>query len=423
MAITSLDLANTRIDLADVLSWRIAQSPRFINLFQLPTQAAASGENAAPSRVAIATEHKWLEGVETPKTKAYTAYAYGDSKGTFTVASSTGWVAGDLFHILGDTAVLKIASVTSTTIVVAEIIAANGSSTTLATLAETGGTLIFDSRPIQEGSTSGESSFLQSGSESNYTQIFRQDVELTGTALAVGQYGNENNVTQQVQYATDTIIRRMNHALLFGAKVQRSASYPGSMGGLYYFGTQVGGLSNAQENSPALKMGMINIAAQMVTEAGGIPDLILTGAGQGQVISTFMAGQVQTDRASNVAGRYINQFVTSAGGNVLRVFVDPSIPDTDVWVCDSRGFALVPLNGRALHSEPATTPGTDGSRAMIIGEYTAEFKNAKQSLCRISGLQASATTLAAADAAPTINVSCTCTPAESGSGSGAGGAS
>lgn len=390
MAITTLDLANLRIDLTDILSWRIAQSPNFINLFTTGTTIGSSGT------VATQTEHKWLEGVETPKTKAFTAYAYASSKGTFTVADSTGWVAGDLFHILGDSAVLKIESVTATTIVVSAIAAANGSSLDLSTYtAANGGTLIFDSRPIQEGSTAGEPVFLQSGTESNYTQIFRADVDLTGTAIAVGQYGNENDVTRQIQYATDTIIRRMNSALLFGVKTARTASVPGAMGGLYYFGTQSGGLSNAQSSSPALKMNMINTAAQMVTEAGGVPDLILCGAGQGQVISTFMNSQVHIDPNSNTIGRNVNQFVTSAGGNTLRVFIDPAIPDTDVWVCDTRGFALVPLNGRSLHTEPATTPGTDGVRAMLLGEYTAEFKNAKQSLCRISGLQASATTLAA----------------------------
>lgn len=396
MAITSLDLANARIDLSDVLSWRIAQSPRFIQLFGQGLNAGANEGETTPGIVATSTEHKWLEGVETPKTKAFTAYAYSSSTGTFTVADSAGWAVGDLFHILGDTAVLQISAVTSTTIAVTTIASANGSSLALSTYtAANGGTLIFDSRPIQEGSTAGESVFLQSGTASNYTQIFRADVDLTGTAIAVGTYGNENTVAQQIQNATDTIIRRMNQALIFGAKTARTASVPGSMGGLYYFGTQTGGLSNAQQSSPALKMNMINVAAQMVTEAGGIPDLILCGAGQGQVISTFMNSQVKIDPASTSIGRYVNQFVTSAGGNVLRVFVDPQIPDTDVWVCDSRGFALVPLNGRALHTEPATAPGTDGVRAMVLGEYTAEFKNAKQSLCRISGLQASATTLAA----------------------------
>lgn len=383
MAISTLDLLQNKIDLSDVLSWRVSQSPTFINLF-------ATGEPATQ------TEHKWLEGFETPKTKAFTAYAYASSKGTFTVASSTGWHAGDRFHILGDSAVLEIESVTATTIVVSGIKAANGSALDLATYtAASGGTLIFDSRPIPEGSTAGEDVWKQTGSESNYTQIFRTDVALTGTAMAVGQYGNENKVEKQLEYATDTIMRRMNAALLFGAKIARSGSENGSLGGLYYWGTQQGGLSCAQVSSPALKMNMIDTAAQNISDAGGTPDIILCGSGQARVISTFMSSQVRTSREDETVGRYITTFVTNAGGNVMRVFVEPSLPDTDVWVCDSRGFKLVPLTGRALHSEPGTTPGMDGQKVFVIGEYTAEFKNAKQSLCRISGLQPSATTLAA----------------------------
>lgn len=393
MSISTIDLANQRIDLADVLSWRIAQSPRLINLFG---GAIVDNNSVIPlGIVATQTEHRWLEGVETPKTKAFTEYSYTSGSGKFTVADSAGWVVGDLFHILGDSAVLRISSVTGTTIVVTSIASPNGSNLNLETYtAANGGTLIFDSRPIQEGSTAGESVFLQSGQESNYTQIFRADVDFTGTAIAVGQYGNENNVSVQLQHATDTIVRRMNSALIFGVKTARTASVPGSMGGLYYFGSQAGGLANAQVDSPALKMNMINMSAQMITEAGGIPDVIICGAGQGQVISTFMSSQVQIDQEDTTVGRRVTQFVASSGGNILRVFIDPAIPDTDVWVCDSRGFALVPLNGRALHTEPATTPGTDGVRATVIGEYTAEFKNAKQSLCRISGLQPSAVTLA-----------------------------
>lgn len=391
MAITSLDLLNTRIDLSDVLSWRIAQSPQFINLFSAPV---ADGGDGGAGIIATATEHKWLEGVETPKTKAFSAYAFSGQNGTFTVESSAGWVVGDLFHILGDSTVLRVAAVTDTTIVPA-VVAKNGSAIDFQTYsAPNGGTLIFDSRPIQEGSTEGENMFLQSGQESNFTQIFRADIALTGTATAIGQYGNENNVAKQLEYATDSIIRRMNSALLFGVKTQRTATVPGALGGLYYFGTQEGGLARPQTDAPALSINKINQAAQDITDAGGIPDLILCGAGKAQEISAFMDNQVRLAREDQAVGRYVTQFVTSAGGNVLRVFVDPAVPDGDVWVCDTRGFALIPLAGRALHTEPATAPGTDGVKAMILGEYTAEFKNAKQSLCRISGLKPSALVLA-----------------------------
>ena len=203
------------------------------------------------------------------------------------------------------------------------------------------------------------------------------------------QAGMENALAVQLQYATDAIIRRMNAALVFGAKTRRTATAPGSLGGLYYYGAQTGGLGRKYENSPALTMNMINLAAQDVTNAGCIPDAIVCGAGQAQILSTMMSSQIQIPQGSSTVGTYVDQFVTSAGGCVMKIVVEPSIPDGDVWVCDTRGFALVPLQGRALHTEPASAPGVDGSRAILIGEYTAEFKNAKESLCRISGLRPS----------------------------------
>lgn len=380
----SFDLGNRKVDLSDALSYRIAQSSDFIKLFPVAT----GGD------VATSTEHKWLEGVLSPKTKAFSAYAYDadTSKATFTVTDSSGWEEGDLFHILGDSAVLKVSAKTATTIV-PTLVAANGSSLALATYtAANGGTLVFDSRPIPEGSTAGEKIYQESSVESNHTQIFRTEIEFTNTATAVGQYGNENSEAVQLGYATDAIIQRMNAALLFGVKVARTSSNPGSMGGLYYFGTQTGGLSITKSNA-ALTMNTINNACQKVSDAGGTPNTILCGSGQAQVISTFMQSQVYVENSANTVGRYITNFITSAGGNKLQVYIERSLPDTDVWVIDSSGFKLVPLGNRTLASEPTTAPGKDGVSARVLGEYTAQFKNAKQNLCRISGLKASATVL------------------------------
>lgn len=384
MATSTLDLLNARVDLSDVLSWRVAQTPRFIRLF--------TGGRVAP--IATNTEHLWLEGVDAPKTKPYLNYAYQSQTGVFTVANSAGWALGDMFHILGDTRVFQITNLTSTSIS-AQSVGENGTENDMEDYeSATTGVLVFDSRPIQEGSSQGEDFFMQSHTESNFTQIFRGDVELTGTATAISQAGMENAISVQLQYALDAIIRRMNAALIFGVKTRRTSTSPGALGGLYYFGSQPDGLARPQTGAPALTMAKINQAAQDVLDAGCAPDTILCGPGQAQVISTFMASQVQTSLESRKVGRYVDAFVTSADGAVLKIVVEPSIPDTDVWVCDARGFALAPLATRALHTEPATAPGVDGRKAIILGEYTAEFKNAKQALCRISGLKPSALALA-----------------------------
>ncbi|MBR4834894.1 MAG: DUF5309 family protein [Thermoguttaceae bacterium] len=392
-AITTYDLLNTRIDLGDALSWRRAQAPNFIRLFGAPVTTEIDGQGNPIPVVATATEHWWLEGVNMPKTKTFKAFAYSDGVGTFTVDSVAGWKPGDLFHILGDSAVLRVSALDGETgIRVASVEAANGSDFQLDTYAPSGGgTLVFDSRPIRQDSDDGEDMFQQSGSESNFTQIFRGDVGMSGTALAVDQAGDENDMTYQVEKAMDEVIRRMNSALIFGPKRRgEGLAKPSSMGGLYHFGTQEGGLSLAQVGTPRLSIGMINRAAQLITDVGCVPDTIVCGTGQAQVISTFMNSQVTVNQADTSRGAYVEQIVSAAGGVSMKVFVEPAIPDGDVWVCDTRGFNLIPLRGRALHSSPATNPSSDGERAKLIGEYTAEFKNAKQALCRISGLMNSA---------------------------------
>lgn len=135
MSISTNDLLNARVDLSDVLSWRVAQTPRFIRLFN------ASGA----ARVATNTEHLWLEGVDAPKTKPFQSFDYDDSNetATFAVASAVGWQVGDLFHILGDTRVLQITNVT-TSAIVAKSVGDNGSAIELED-APSAGTLIFDS--------------------------------------------------------------------------------------------------------------------------------------------------------------------------------------------------------------------------------------------------------------------------------------
>ena len=249
-----------------------------------------------------------------PKTKTFKVFAYSDGVGTFTVDSVAGWKPGDLFHILGDSAVLRVSALDGETgIRVASVEAANGSASP-----------------------------------------------------------DENDMTYQVEKAMDEANRRMNSAFIFGPKRRgEGVVKPLTIGGLCCFGTQEGGLSLAQVGTPRLSIGMINRAAQLITDVGCVPDTIVCGTGQAQVISTFMNSQVTVNQADTSRGAYVEQIVSAAGGVSMKVFVEPAIPDGDVWVCDTRGFNLIPLRGRALHSSPATNPSSDGERAKLIGGYAA----------------------------------------------------
>ena len=113
------------------------------------------------------------------------------------------------------------------------------------------------------------------------------------------------------------------------------------------------------------------------------------------MISQLMRDQIHLNPTDKTRGTFANRVISESTGQVMNVFIEPSMSnlDTDVWVLDSSSLGISYLRNRQIHSEPATAPGYDGRKWSIIGEFTLEFKNAKQKLCRISGLQASASSL------------------------------
>lgn len=374
-------LDNTARDLTDILATLVQDQPMFLKRFPVKPPAAS-------------VKHEWLEDVLKPRSIAFTAF--DPQTGVFTVADSAGWAVGDILRMKGDPALFRVESLTSTSIAVS-VMAPNGSSiASLADVTASSGTLIYDHRPIPQGSNSGESLFSQSGTEYNYTEIIRGDVEITNTALAVKTYGNENAMPYQLRRAMLTIMRQANNICLFGNRGSSSPSSaaPGRAGGLYFFGTAAGGLS-VNAGGAQLSLKLLNDAAQNILDAGGNPDTVLCGPGQARVISQLMRGQIQLTPGETKRGSFANMIVSESTGQVMDVFIEPNLAslDSDVWVLDSSSLGMVYLRDRQLHSEPATAPGYDGQKWTILGEFTFEFKNAKQKLCRIKGLKDSASSL------------------------------
>lgn len=373
-------LANTPRDLTDILATLIQEQPLFVKMF--PKRTAATS-----------VKHEWLEDVLKPHSAAYTAYA----NGTFTCTDTSGWAVGDVVRVRNDPALFEITAISEGASITVKFLASNGSAVTdLSGISAEAGTLIFDHTPVSQGSTQGASLFSQSGVEHNYTEIIRGDVEITNTALAVRTYGNENAMPYQLQRAMIAIMRQMNNIALYGSRsaTAPTAQAPSRAGGLYFYGTQEGGLAvDASGASCSLKL--LNDAAQAILDAGGNPDIVLCGPGQARVISQIMRPQINLTPGDTQRGAFANKIVSESTGQVMNVFIEPSLSnmDGDVWVIDSTSLGMCYLGGRELHSEPATAPGYDGQKWSIIGEFTLEFKNAKQKLCRVKGLKPSASSL------------------------------
>lgn len=369
--IYSYDLLNKKRDLSDVLSTVVADQPRFISLFPRVADATA-------------TKHEWQE--DAIAGRSITATAVSGATVTVSAADAAKIVKGTQLVIAGDSALFEVADEVTGTTVTLTLIAANGSKKTVPAANDV---LNIVSTPIIEGSTRGEETSRQSGTGYNFTQIVRKDIILTGTALATNVYGNiDNQLNRQTQFALEELSRDLNRMVIFGRRNEVSPASNGTAGGLYEFGLQNDGLS-VDAGSAILDSFIINDAAQAMLGAGGNPTTVLLSPGQARVLSAEFKDKLQVQRSDERRGAYVATVTNAINGNGITIFADPDIPDTDAWVLDPAGFGLSNLKGRAIKDEDATPKGFDGIKRMALGELTFEFKNAKQRLCRISGLKGS----------------------------------
>jgi hypothetical protein len=380
MAVYEYALANRKRDLSEILATVVANEPRFISSFPRRGNAAA------------ARKHEWLEDQISGRSLTVVSIA------TLTITASEADVAkvlvGTLFTIKDDTVLFRVTAKPSATTFTVALVAANGSTTTAPSADDV---LQIVSTPMKEATDNGdgEENYRVIGKDYNYTMILRKDIVLSGTSLAVTTFDSvENNINRQTEFALQEAVRDLNRLALFGHRIEPTSTTNGAFGGLYEYGVQTGGLF---VNAAAARLDsfVINDAAQAVLGEGGNPTQILCSPGQARVISNEYKGQLHIVREDQIRGAYVALIVNEINGRTMTIMADPDMPDNECWVNDVSGFSMVPLNDRDLSDVDATPQGFDGIKRRALGELTLEFKNAKQRLCRIHNLQASATALAA----------------------------
>ncbi|MBQ9786599.1 MAG: DUF5309 family protein [Lentisphaeria bacterium] len=374
--------ANRKRDLADVMATVIKDEPRFISNFR-------------PAAPATSAKHEYLEDQLTGR--GVTATAVSNGVLTLSAGDSAKLKTGTLVALKDDPALFRVTAVSAGSAAV-EIAAVNGSEyASVSDLPASGGSFIIVSTPMNEGTSNGdgEENYHLAQAQWNATQIFRKEIVLSGTALAVNLYGNaDSQLNRQTAFALADLARDLNRVALFGRRVEASANTRGEAGGLYFFGTQ-SGVPVIDAGKSSLDSFLINDAAQAILGEGGDPMQILCSPGQARVISNEYRDRIQILRSDDRRGAYVAVIVNEINGRGMTIMADPDMPDGDAWVLDTGCFALVPLAGRSITDMDATPHGFDGIRRVAIGELTFEFRNVAQRCCRIKNLLASSEAVAA----------------------------
>ena len=380
MGLYSYSFQNKKRDLADIMSTVIKDEPRFISNFRRVEDAADR-------------KHEWLE--DQLSGRAVTVTAVEDDVCTVSANDLAKIRKGTLMVPAGDSALFQVTAVNAADFTfTASRVAANGSSTS-APAADMVMNIV--SSPMAEASSNGdgEESYHLGGSEYNITQIFRKDIVLSGSALAVSLNGNaDNQLNRQTAFALSELARDLNRHALFGRRVAATASTPGEAGGLYAFAAGSDGLA-IDADGAMLDSFIVNDGAQAVLSEGGNPVQILCSPGQARVLSAEYRDRLQVLRSDDVRGSYVAVIINEINGRGMTIMADGDVPDGDAWVLDTAGFGIANLKGRSIMDEDATPGGFDGIKRMALGELTFVFRNARQRCCRIHGLMNSASAIAA----------------------------
>lgn len=367
----SYDFVNVKRDLTDVVNTIVRGSQTLLSLVPI------TGE-------AVSTKHEWLEDIIAPVGDTLNE-DLDDSETGVDVVDGTKFSANQIIAFEGYDELMKVTGVSTNTLTVVR-----GYGSTTPEAISTGTDIKIISKPAAESSNPGSGSGWEPSVAYNYPQIFEDTAKASGTTQNTALYGIANELDRQVSIKTTQLTWDLNNALIYGRRVQRSASQNGTMGGLLQF-VNAGGNVNANTGSAVdVTPEMINDLLETIYKAGGRPTAIVCNTFQARQISAFNASKLVIPQTSNVTGGYVAQFISDLPiGLVSTIIVDTSFPKNQLALVDLTKIAVIPYRNRAFSDFDATLPGADYVARRILGEYTCEIRNPSSAFGLIKNLKVS----------------------------------
>ncbi len=244
--------------------------------------------------------------------------------------------------------------------------------------------------PRVEGFSAGRDDSQKGSRVFNYTQIFQREAKLTGTSQHVRSAGDEMKMAKQIDDLTREIVKELQMALVHGLRyTSDSAVYTDrQMGGFRYFATSGGG-TNTSAAGNAIDKSMIEDVIESYLSNGGDANKLC------MAVSTRQQRKLTETKEARIMGGghgqgegNINNFVNryDFGSNAqVEVFLLQDLRKDEVYFFQKDLIKVCPMEGRAWINKPLPEDG-DFIREMILGEFTAIFRNVKETLFRYHSL-------------------------------------
>ncbi len=329
-----------------------------------------------PLREAASTHHEWLEDELLPNKDAIDDATWTDpsSDTTFDVDNSGRFRVGDQIQVEGSEELMLVTVVSTNTLTVVRGYAG----TTAENLADNQAINILGNAAL-EGAEKPNARFTNRVRCGNYTQIFADAVEVSGSDMAASQLGLADEMDYQKQVRLRELIRDLEGTVINGGRPtsdpQGSGTVRRTMKGIIQhlatnvFHTGDSGLPTGTDLDEA----KVNYILRKIWEnSSGNVDLIVVGGFQKRKINAFCADSRSYGANDTTFTNLVSIYESDFG--ICRIVTTRWMPQDAALFLDSSRIGVLPLAGRSFHFKPLASSG-DYECGELIGEYTLELKN------------------------------------------------
>lgn len=335
-----------------------------------PFETPVLNRLAQAPRPASHVLHEWLEDDLAPNT--ITSSTAASTSGTaFAVHKAGNPVAfryqpGTILKNNATGEYLQVTAVSGNTLTITRAFAG----TTAAVLGAGDEIFVISDAALEGADVSTDTSNARSR-KSNYCQIFKKDIIISGTMRAVKTLGNAGDeYNYQLQKRMKEGLRDLEKAVIHGklsGNTIGSVSNYRTLKGIWDF------LATNSTSVATLSTTVLDDVIGNAWGAGGTPNLIVADATWKRIIDGFNSNRAalansEMDQYQNMVTRYESTY------GAFDVILGRWMPNKSIMVIDTNNIHVVPLQGRSFQ-HTFVAPTGDATKGMLLGEYTLEVKN------------------------------------------------
>jgi len=319
--------------------------------------------------IAIATEHSWFED------EMYQMASNLD--GEIATAGDTEMTVNDAEPFRKD----QVVKIDDELILITDFVVATNVATITRGYAGTSASAHDDDAAVEvqfnksvEGADARAARRKQKVKKSNYTQIFDDTIDISGTAQQVSTIGIDDLYEEEKQKKQKELAIQLDKACIGGVK------YDDGTDTRYFGGIRNTIVTNVLAGGgTAITNARLNEMVKSVWDAGGFESggryVFLVPANQLSRVRALDENGRSYEQRSEAAGARIGTFISDLVGDIT-VLPNKNLSTSEIFLIDLDRLEIMALKGRSFFHQYLGKVG-DSETGQVIGEYTLKMSQEK----------------------------------------------